>query len=470
MKYIFITFSGLSLPIAYKLQKQRKDVWVGQIENIKDYVTEEESQKIEEDELVRKRRLELYQNILDLQPAEKIIEKLKTINDPYNYFMFFEENNLFRWADKIRDLGFEGIFPTKEDFLFEMDRNFAKEFVKKNYPKLHTTDVKEFSKVEDAIDFLGTSDETWVLKGKEDRAKTFIPDVDDPNLARGQVLEMLKNFKERYEKMGFILEVYIPTIIELTPEKIYYDGVPLALTVNIENKAFGSGNISVMTGCSEDLVFPITMDDRINKIAFPPVVDQLARNHKGLFIWDASLLIDKKNGKIYFGEFCSNRPGYNSIFTELAQSASIESFFESVVHKNNPFTLGTVGASARIFNLNRDPQTQQISSDIIVDYKPEIEKDLWLWDVKRNERGKMVTVGSDWNLAVITGAGKSIDEAVSRLYKNIEGFAFVGGYYRSKHDFLTLDYSTSILNRFNYGLDRSFYQAPFNVRVGEIKM
>ena len=80
-----------------------------------------------------------------------------------------------------------------------------------------------------------------------------------------------------------------------------------------------------------------------------------------------------------------------------------------------------------------------------------------------------MTVGSDWNLAVITGSGKSIDEAVGKMYRNVDGFAFVGAYYRSKDDYLSLDYPTSIINRLNYGLERGLYRLPFNVKVGEIQ-
>jgi len=109
----------------------------------------------------------------------------------------------------------------------------------------------------------------WVLKGRDDSARTFVPDMSDPQLARGQVIEMLNNFPYHYESMGFILELLIPTLIELTPEKMYYDGVPLTTTLGIENKSFGSGNISVQTGCTEDMVFPTDMEDRINKIVFP---------------------------------------------------------------------------------------------------------------------------------------------------------------------------------------------------------
>lgn len=469
MKYVFITYSGLSLPIAYKLQQQGNEVIVGQIEDIKDYVMEEEMKKASESEFNSFRRLRLFKNLVKLQPADRVIEFLRTAKNPSEYFVFFEENNLYRWADKVRDLDVQGNFPTKEDYLFEIDRDYAKQFVKQHYPKLYIPEVREFSKVEDAIQFLKETNDIWVLKGKHDHAKTYVPSMNDLKLANNQVIEMLNNFPQEYERLGFILELLIPSIIEMTPEKIYYDGVPLATTMNIENKYFGSGNISIQTGCAEDLVFPIEMEEKINKICFPPIVDEMAKQHKGLFIWDASILINKRDGKMYFGEFCSNRPGYNSLFTELALAGSVTNFFEKIVKKESPFTLGTVATSVRLFNLNRNEDTEQVADNITVDFRPEIEKDLWLWDVRKNQRGKLVTVGSDWNLAVITGAGKSIDEAVGKMYRNVDGFAFVGVYYRSKDDYLSLDYPSSIINRLNYGLQRGLYRLPFDVKVGEIQ-
>jgi len=469
MKYVFITYSGLSLPIAYKLQQEGNDVVVGQIEDIKDYVMEEEIKKAVESNFNHERRMKLFRNMVKLQPAERVIEQLKAAKNPQEYFIFFEENNLYRWADKVRDLGCEGNFPTREDYLFEIDRDFAKEFVKQHYSKLYTPQVMEFAKAADAINFLKETNDIWVLKGMHDHAKTYVPTINDVGLARGQLIEMLNNFPNEYERLGLILEIFIPSIIELTPEKMYYNGVPLVTTMNFENKSFGSGNISVQTGCAEDLIFPTDMEDKINKICFPPIIDEMARQHKGLFIWDASILINKRDGKMYFGEFCSNRPGYNSFFTELSLLGSVTPFFEKIVRKESPFTLGTVATSVRIFNLNRDEDTEQIAADMTVDYRSEIEKDLWLWDVRKNQRGKLVTVGSDWNLAVITGSGKSIDEAVGKMYRSVDGFAFVGAYYRSKDDYLSLDYPTSIINRLNYGLERGLYRLPFDVKVGEIQ-
>jgi uncharacterized protein YneR len=469
MKYIFITYSGLSLPVAYKLQQEGNEVLVGQIEDIKDYVMEEEAKKAAERDFNRERRMRLFRGMVKMQPADKVIDLLRQAKNPRDYFVFFEENNLYRWADKVRDLDVYGNFPTREDYIFEIDRDFAKSFVKQHFNKLHVPEVREFSKIADGIEFLKATKDIWVLKGKHDHAKTYVPTMNDIELAKGQIIEMLNNFPQEYERLGFILEMFIPSIIEITPEKIYYDGVPLATTLNFENKSFGSGNISIQTGCAEDLVFPIEMEEKINKICFPPIIDEMAKQHKGLFIWDASLLINKRDGKMYFGEFCSNRPGYNSFFTELALCGSVTNFFEKIVRKESPYTIGTVATSVRLFNLNRDEDTQCVADNITVDYRPEIEKDLWLWDVRKNQRGKFVSVGSDWNLAVITGAGKSIDEAVAKMYKNVDGFAFVGAYYRSKDDYISLDYTTSIINRLNYGLERGLYRLPFDVKVGQIQ-
>lgn len=469
MKYIFITYSGLSLPVAYKLQQEGNEVIVGQIADIKEYVMESEIKKSTESEFNRERRLKLFKNMLKIQPAEQVIANLRQSRNPQNTFVFFEENNLYRWADKVRDLEVEGNFPTKDDYMFEVDRELSKQFVREQYHRLHIPEVREFSKAADGVSFLKESNDVWVLKGKHDHAKTYVPTMNDPHLARAQIIEVLNNFPYEYERLGYVLELFIPSIIEMTPEKIYYDGVPLATTLNFENKSFGSGNISIQTGCSEDLVFPTEMEDKINRICFPPVIDEMAKQHKGLFIWDASILINKRDGKLYFGEFCSNRPGYNSLFTELALVGSVTKFFEKIVRKESPFTMGTVGTSVRLFNLSRDQETEQVSANMSIDYRPEIEKDLWLWDVRKNQRGKYVTVGSDWNLAIITGAGKSIDEAVAKMYRNVDGFAFIGVYYRSKDDYLSLDYSSSIINRLNYGLEHGLYRLPFDVKVGEIQ-
>jgi hypothetical protein len=468
MKYRIFTYSGDGLPIGYKLQQEGCEVVVGMIHDKAAIHSAMEGELRPENPEAKRRRLALFDGLVEKRPADVLVEEMKGYKHPEEYFVFFDHNYLFRFSDQLANLPFQGNFPTKADYLFERNRDEAKQLVQERYPRLHVPDVKPFDHVLGAVEFLKATQQLWVLKGQDESVKTFVPDVDDPKLAATQIIETLRENRAAYDSCGFILEELINPAIEITPEKIYYDGVPLAVVLEFENKPFGSGNISIQTGCSQNLLFPIEMGDKINAIAFPPVVDEMAKQHKGLFYWDASLLIEKRTGKIYFGEFCSNRPGYNSLFTELAQCSSVHHYFSSVIEKKNPFNLGTLATSVLILNPATDEETGRPVEGVRVDYKPEAEKNLWLWDVRR-EGDRLVSVGYDWNLAAITAAGESIDEAVNSMYETVDAFSFAGAYYRPKSDFLSLDYPTSILNRVNYGLEKKLYQLPFNVRVAEIK-
>lgn len=461
MKYIIFTYDGHGLPIAHRLQQEGCEVLVGQVEDKRDTLSSIEHEAAETLDQKRK-RLQLFDGLLSKRSAREMITHMKTIKDPENYFVFFDLNNLYKFADEVQDLGFHGNFPTEDDLLLEIDRNRAKQFAAEKYSRLHVGTTKNFTKAAEAIDFLSSSDDLWVLKGKDDAARTIVPESSDSRLANRQLMEVLESTPAPYEKTGYILELLIPTIVELTPEKMYYNGVPVATTVDIENKPLGSGNIGIQTGCAADLVFPTAFEDKLNQIAFPPFVDELAMQHKGLFIWDASILIDSKSGKMYFGEYCSNRPGYNCLFTEIAMAGSANGFFESIVKGKNPFNPGMVGASVRMFNLNHDETSGNILADKQIMYKDELAKNIWLWDAYKDKE-RIKCVGFDKNLAVITAAGNSIEETVGRLYRTVEGFSFEGVYYRPQFDFVSKDYGSSILNRLNYGLQRNLYKIGFAV-------
>lgn len=467
MKYIVFTFDGSGTPVAQHLQMEGQDVVLAQVQNMRSLASAEDTEYTE-GRNDKESRLSVFDGMVKKREAEELLKEMKTYKNPQDYFVFFDTNGLYALAEQIKDLGFHGNFPTREDYLFESDRDKAKEFVKKHYAKLNIARKKEFRSVSDAKKFLADTDEVWVLKANTDALTAFVPDVDDPILAARQVIETLDKDASDYESEGFILELLIPSVMEITPEKLYYDGVPIAVSIDIENKPIGSGNISIQTGCAADMVFPITEQDRICQIAFPPIVDELAKQHKGLFYWDASILINKRDGKMYFGEFCPNRPGYNASFTEFAQCGSVHEFFEKAVQQKNPFTLGTVATSIKIFNLHRDADTQQIMGGLTVDFAPEVEKDVWLWDAKKKGK-KLVNTGYGDIIAVITGSGNSVEEAVNRMYKNLEKFSFLGAYYRPKADYVSLGYSTSILNRLNYGMERGLYRIPFHVKVGAIR-
>lgn len=467
MKYIVFTFTGDGLPVAHRLQQEGHDVVVGMVEDVLDTLPDGEAAR-PEDDLTRERRLSLYDGMLPKVPARKLARELADAKQTADTFVLFDRNHLFKFASTLAPAGFEGNFPLEDDYRFEHSRDEAKDFVRQNYPSLAVADIRQFSSVADARAFLASTDELWVLKGRGEGAATFLPDVDDAALAGKQVVQQLESNAGAYEQQGFILEPLISSMVELTPQRMFYDGEPIATTLDIENKPFGSGNVSIQTGCAQDLVFPIGDGDRICEIAFPPVVQDLARKRRGLFYWDASLLIDRRSRKIHFGEFCSNRPGFNSLFSELAQCKSAHDYFSCAMRRRSPFTLGTLGCSVTLFNpaMDREHHCHPPAS-VPIEYKKRVEGGLWLWDVKQ-EANRLVSAGDDDNLGVITGTGTSIEAAVGQMYRNVDDFSFVGVYYRPKFDYLSMDYPTSIVNRLNYGLERGLYQLPFKVKVGDL--
>lgn len=463
MKYIFFSFSGNCFPIAQHLLNEGKEVYVAQVYDEKKTLTELEKKNYEnEGEFWKNRRLSLFSNMIEKISAEKMIKKMKHIKNKNEYFVFFDWNSLFYYSELVKEIGFHGNFPEKRDRLLEINRNEAKSFVRKYYPNIKITEIHDFQSIEEARDFLEIKgNKIWVLKAGYYEAHTFVPTTNDSIRAKKQTIDMLETFKHDYEFSGFILEEKIPSVIEITPEKLYYKGIPIAISINIENKPFGSANLSMQTGCTADLVFPIDKQNRIHDIAFPPIVDELAREHKGLFFWDASLLINGETGEIYFGEFCPNRPWYNSFFSYLAQMPNIDYFFENIINYKNPFILGRVGTSLRLFNLHRNSENQKIQNDISVQFNENNANHIWLWDVYK-KKGKIQTVGYDWEVALITGTGKSVHSAVSNMYNHVDNFFFPEVYYRPIDDFLSMSYSTSMLNRLKYAVENKYFSLPFS--------
>ncbi len=459
MKYIIIGFEGFIFSLAYKLQKEGQEVILAQIANLKDVRTSNEPFE-KESPLDKKQRLSLYNKIINKIDADVFLKKAKKIKNPSDYFVICESNYVFKYAQKLQAMGFEGIFPTEEDREYELDRNKAKEFVKKHYPNISESLIEKFNSVDKAIAFLNKSKEVWVLKSQTDSVATFVPPINDPLQARKQLIDNLYKNQHEYEKFGFILEKKIEDVVEITPEKIYYDGQPLGMTVMFENKFIGSGNLSYQVGCAGDVVFPISMDSKIHDLSFPPIVDEIAKKHKGLFIWDASLLIDRKTNKVYFGEFCPNRFGFNSFYTTLEQMPNLSYYFESVVNKKNPYKLGSVGVSITLFNLIQDLKAGNYQSNISINFPDKYTEHIWFYELAL-KKDNYYNVGYDTVIAPVTASGVSIPDAVNKLYSYVDSISINNIYYRPKFDYLSTDYPTSILNRIKYCLDNKLFTLPF---------
>jgi hypothetical protein len=298
MKYILFTFSGEGIPIAQKLQEEGNDVLVAFIEDEKKVGVKEEKED-------KERRLSMGDGIVKKENADKVLERLLNLPPAQRneYFIICDFNHEYRYAEPLIEAGFIGLLPTKEDRELEEDRYKAKEYVKKHFPYLNIPETHEFKTIKEGIDFLKKENEIYVLKGNYIDASTIVPKSKDVDTAREELIEELEKNKKLYEREGFIFERKISGGIEMVPEGIWFNGVLLGVTVDIETKYIGAGNIGYQVGCAQDLVFFISLDHPIYEMFLKPH-EELAKKRKGMFIGDAGVIWDMNKQKFYFLEYC----------------------------------------------------------------------------------------------------------------------------------------------------------------------
>lgn len=442
-KIIWFTWDNIGASIVKKLIDEGVSVILAQIEDQKELGYEQKP----EDPESKRRRLSVYDGIFPKKSAKIALEAMAKIKDKEKYFVIFDFNNMWNYAEKVQAMGFNGLFPTKELYEFEKDRNKAKEFVKENYPDLNLTETEEFNTVDEAKKFLEKTKEVWVLKGNNDNARTVVPETEDPEVSKMIIVESLEDHKKDYEADGFILERKILHGIEFTPEMWWLDGKPIFSSVDIENKPIGARNESVQTGCAQNLIVKTDLEDPINQIAFPPAIQEMAKKQKGLFIFDAGIMYDPENKKMYFTEFCAQRMGWDAIQTELNMAESVSSFFELVSKGENPLFY-KFGASVRGYNLHKDDaKDRRVTEGLPI--KIGNEKGTWIYECKM-EKDRLVSTGTSWDLAVFTGASDNPNEAVDKAYESRYDFGFENMYARPKEDFISMQYHSAIPIRYTF--------------------
>ena len=439
------------IPIAQKLEKEGNRVILAVIEDSSKILLPEEENK-PEDKVEKARRLAIGDGLIDKYPADDVLKMAKRIKDKKNWFVLTDSNSNYQYATKMAEMGFtRGFFPTEADRRYESDRKLAKDFVKENYPDIKVAEVKSFKEVAEGIEFLNQSEDMWVLKSVGDAGCTVCPNTEDYEIARDELISALEEMKTDYETDGFILEPRIIDPIELTPQSIWVDGVQVFTDMDIEVKAISAGS-AVQTGCVNMLNVKTDFEDRINKIAFPQVIHDMAKERKGCFVWDLSILIDKK-GTMWFGEFCSMRMGFDSFNVELTQSADDEGskvatpFFSSLIHKKNPLRK-KYGVGVRLLNIGHGGKMVE---DSVVEVSDEAVACTYLFEVKLKE-GKMVSTKYCFDFAVVTSACDELYETIDKCYEYVDMVMFEGKYFRPKFDYYSHDYTASIMKRLDYAI------------------
>jgi hypothetical protein len=305
---------------------------------------------------------------------------------------------------------------------------------------------------------ISEKDQIYCIKGFDEDAETFVPESDDPLIAKLELQDQLMEGQKEYEKSGFILEKKVEDGIELTPEMAWWEGKPIYASVCLELKKKHAGNLGKLTGCAADFVFEVPIDSEIMRMSIPPAIHEMAKRKPGLFIYDAALMFDPEDDTPYYLESCSNRPGWNCFFTEMELVGSPTAFFEAIVKGENPFKGGRkFAASVRVFNDNLDKDQGGKAAEGVPLYMPEEDDpNIWFMDLKEDD-GKMVSCGYGHDLAVVTGSGDTPEDAFYELSENAERLIFKKRTFRPYHDLVSDAYSGAILPRYEYGLEMGLF-------------
>lgn len=416
-----------------------------------------------EDPEEKKKRLEGWKGLIPVVDAKSAVKNLLKIpeEERASYYIFFDLNTGFKYAEQLYDKGFNGNFPFESDRKFEEDRDAGKEFVRKNYPDLEVAEIQEFKTIDEAIDFLGDTEDSWVLKGYDDLAETVVPSKDDPQKNAAQLISALNNGQKEYEKSGFLLEKKIMNALEITPQCVFNNGEPVYYSLDIELKRRGAGDTGGNCGCAANILIPLDDHDPVVRYAFPKAIREMAKKRKGVVIWDCSILIDPKDGTKYFGEFCSNRWGWDSVQTEMTMAGGVKKFLQSLVNNEAPFKKGTYGFAVRLFSAKGE--------DISIDIDEEIKEYAWPLYVHKAD-GKVATTGYSDDAVVITCAAESIFEAIRGAFKYVnDNVSLQDAAYRPQEDIISYSYPASIMNRYNYARQEGYFNDDVVQEVPDVE-
>ena len=454
MKFAMVTFDGALFPIADQLLREGNEVIVCQVENGKDLGVKNWIADTEHPE-VRRRRLSLYDGILSKLPLDAFLKKIKSIPQKDGWFYFSDYNIFYNIDQQVMDMGFtKGHFHTVEDFLREKDRATAKAFLKQHYTVLEVAETKQFGagQVDQAIAFMQTSDKVWVVKSDGNFGETIVPDARGSEPARKQVISELTMHKMAYNKGPISLEEKIMDPIEFCPQLAFWDGKPIYATVEIETRMLGSADSGGQTGGNQNLIARLPLDGMMVKMFFPPIVYEMAKMHRGLFLFDAGILYDPSRDKYFFTEFAGNRQGWPGIFSEIAmarhEGKAATNYFEAISQGRTPIR-HSIGVTLSTYALEADPVFPALLKEgLSIDIR---DRMCVLPYQVRYDQGRMVNVGyrayDSGALAYVVSRGDDIAGAVHGIFFDLDSLSFKGLYYRSLEDFLSMGYQSSIPSR-----------------------
>ncbi len=381
--------------------------------------------------------------IIQKYPAKEVFKRLLAMSDSQkkDVYVVFDFNHGTKYGEKLKSAGFKGIFAQNWAYDLERKRDKASQLVSSIYKEVGIPKEVKFGagSSDKMVKFIEENDDkVWVVKPNGIGFWVYCPTSEDGPIAAGQSIKHIQANVEDVNSIPMILQEKIVGV-EINIETNYSEGVPVFSMVDLENKLMNESERGHQSGCAFDLVFPVPLNCKLRKMCNQPF-DEMAKKLKFTGLMDMNAIIAHKDSKPYFIEFCPNRFGYNSLFTEFELSGKTpEAYLEALIEGKNPIPEGVFGASVKLFNSDHyqdynqsifDPKYENVEVQMST-------KDLsyfWFFDVFKksgkyklahySEEAVVVTAHSDTPQGAIEKAKLSADRDIS----------FDGKYFRQDID------------------------------------
>jgi hypothetical protein len=138
-------------------------------------------------------------------------------------------------------------------------------------------------------------------------------------------------------------------------------------------------------------------------------------------------------------------------------SEGVSRHFDLISKSKNPIKF-KYGVAVRMFQT--EPNSKKLGNfadGYEIAWKESIEEQIYLYCIRKDKEGtgedRIISVGYDKDVGTATGYGDTPEKAINVAYNAIEGIAMTGLLYRPKFDFISKDYFTSIMNRYEFLMD-----------------
>jgi len=394
--------------------------------------------------LKAERHQHLGEGIITAFPAREITQKLleRKFKDTYIVFDF---NYGWQYAEPLMEAGYRGFFSTRWAFELERNREASVNLVRKHYPYVRIPETHTIPGKAIANFLQSYRNKIWVIKPNSEDISTFVPQSEEPALAFEEAQVYLQENQDELNKTTVIMQEKIIGT-EVVCETGYYNGKPVWASIDCENKYLLPEEKGEQTGCAFDLVRFIPIDSPLREM-LNGGFDKLAREMKLTGIMDIDVIFSHQDGQPYFLEFCPQRFGYNSIFTEwtIWGEDDIDEFLLAWFNGDlliDGYSL--FGASIRLFNLNYHRNLLKYLLDKDFEFPKFIlrsNKGIWLWDVfKEDDEYKLCL--ADYNTAIVSAVSDTAEGALSKAKRKARfDIDFEGKYYRSDVDDFSMPYN-----------------------------